>query len=84
MALHTVRAADDQDRVVQHLQYALCLAAEVPVSRRVQQRHLLFAQSKTRLLGKYRDPAIAFDLVMVQKSVFMIDSALRPRYAGQI
>lgn len=50
VALHAVRAADDQDGVVEHLQRALGLGGEVHVPRRVEQRQLRLRQGEQRLL----------------------------------
>ena len=50
VALHAVRAADDQDGAVEHLHRALGLGGEVDVARRVEQRELGSRQCEQRLL----------------------------------
>ena len=84
MALHAIGTADHQNRVVQHLQHTLRLTAKIPVPRCIQQYCLLFAQREARLLGEDRNPTIALNLVMIQKGVLVIHSALCPRHTGQI
>ncbi len=75
MPLHTVRAADDEDRVVEHLKCALRLRGEIDVSRRVEQRDVRVAAIHHSLLGKDGDAALAFERLGVQKGVAVIDAA---------
>ena len=84
MTLHAIGTADHQNRVVQHLQHTLRLTAEISMPRRIQHRHLLLTQHKTCLLCKDCNPTIAFNLVMIEKGVLMIHSALLSRHTGQI
>ena len=74
MGLHAVRAADDQQRAVEHLQAALRLRREIDMSRRVQQRQLAVPEGQHRLLGEDRDAALALETVGIQKAVPVIDA----------
>ena len=49
MSLHPVRAADDQHRIIQHLQGPLHLCRKIHMSGRIQKRHVKIAQCKLRL-----------------------------------
>ena len=69
MPLDAVRAADDKDRVVQHLQGPLHLRREIHMPRRVQEGHLLIPDDRLRLLGKNGDPPVLFHLVCIQEGV---------------
>ena len=60
VGLHAVRCADDQDRVVQHLQGALHLGGEIHMAGGVQQRDGELLRFKQGLLGEDGDAAGAF------------------------
>ena len=79
VCLHAVRAADDKDGAVEHLQRAFHLRGEVGVPRRVEQGHVQCADLKSGLLGKYGDAARAFEAVRVEKGVPVVDTA-EPSY----
>ena len=49
MSLHPVRAADDQHRIIQHLQGPLHLCRKIHMSGRIQKRHVKITQYKRRL-----------------------------------
>ena len=72
MPLHAVRAADHQNRSVQHLQRALHFRSKIHMSRRIQQRNLPSLERKLCLLGKNRDAALAFHGKRIQKRILMI------------
>ena len=84
VALHAVRAADDKDRVVEHLQGALCFGGEIDVARRIEQRDVRAAAVEHRLLGKDGDAALALERFGVQKGVAVIDAAERAQRARGI
>ena len=48
--LHTVRPADDENRIIQHAQAALRLGDEIDVPRRIQKRNAALRQVDHRLL----------------------------------
>ena len=75
VALHAVRTADDKYRVVEHLQGALGLGGEVHVPRGVEQGEFGVFESEHRLLGENGDPALALQAEVVEKGVFVVDSA---------
>ena len=60
VGLHAVRCADDQDRVVQHLQGALHLGGEIHMAGGVQERDGELLRFKQGLLGEDGDAAGAF------------------------
>ena len=70
--LHTVRAADDEHGVVEHLQRALHLGGKVHVPRRVEQRDRRVAQRQARLPREDRDAARTLERVRVQMCVFVV------------
>ena len=84
VALHAVRAADDKDRVVEHLQGALRFGGEIDVARRIEQRDVRAAAVEHRLLGKDGDAALALERFGVQKGVAVIDAAKRAQRARGI
>ena len=84
VGLHAVRAADDQDGAVQHLEGALHLRGEVHVARGVQQRGLLLPQGEHRLLGVDGDAPLPLQLVRVQEGVPVVHPAQGPDAAGLI
>ena len=84
MALHAVRAADDKDRVVEHLQGALRFGGEIDVARRIEQRDVRAAAVEHRLLGKDGDAALAFECFGIQKGIAVIDAAERAQCARGI
>ena len=63
--LHAVRAAYDNNGIVQHLHGAFGLRGKVDVTGGVQQCDLNFTGGKTRLLGKYRNAALTLKRKMV-------------------
>ena len=50
MSLYPVRAADDQDPVIQHLEGTLHFRREIHMSRSIQQGDLLIFQAEDCLL----------------------------------
>ena len=84
VALHAVRAADDKDRVVEHLQGALCFGGEIDVARRIEQRDVRAAAVEHCLLGKDGDAALALERFGVQKGIAVIDAAERAQRARGI
>ena len=79
VALHAVRAADDEHGVVEHLQRALHLARKIDVAGRVQQRKLDVAERQHGLLRKNRDAALALLHVGIEKGVLVVDAAELPQ-----
>ena len=73
--LHAVRAADDEHRIIEHLQRALHLGGKVHVSRRVEQCDSRVAERHARLPRKDRDAARTLERMRVHVRVFMVDAA---------
>ena len=73
--LHTVRAADDEHRIIEHLQRALHLGGKVHVPRRVEQCDRRVAERHARLPRKDRDAARTLERVRVHVRIFMVDTA---------
>ena len=65
MRLYAVCSAHDQNRVVQHLERALHLTAEIRVPGRVKQCKLLVANRKPCFLGVDRNAALPFNFIRV-------------------
>ena len=84
VALHAVRAADDEHGVVEHLQRALHLARKVDVAGRVQQRKLDIAERQHGLLRKDRDAALALLHVGIEKGVLVVDAAELPQLPARV
>ena len=72
MALYSVRSADHQHRIVQHLQRAFHLRRKIHMSRCVQQRDILVLPLKLRLLGKNCDSPVPLLTIRIQKRVPVI------------
>ena len=75
MRLDAVRAADDQDRIVQHLKRALHFRREVHMAGRIQQCDRCIRQRQLCLFGKNRDAALPFERESIQKGIPMIHAA---------
>ena len=81
VGLHAVSAADDQHRIVQHLQGPLGLGGKIHVARRVQQGQHRFlgvaagGQRENRLFGKNRNAPGPLLGVGVQKGVPVVHPA---------
>ena len=73
--LHAVRPADDQDRVIQHLERALHLTGKIHVPRRVHKGDLCPGQGEPGLLGKDRDAPLPLQRPGVQKGVPVVHPA---------
>ena len=84
VSLYAVRAADDQDSIIENLQSSLHLRGKIHMSGCVQQRHLFVLQRKTRLLGKNRDSSRPLHLIRIQKGVSVIHPPHFPNASGQI
>ena len=84
MSLHTVRTADDQHRIIQHLQGPLHLCRKIHMSGRIQKRHVKIAQLQLCLLGKYRNAASPLHRIRIQKGILMVHSAQPPQCTGPI
>ena len=84
MSLHPVRAADDQHRIIQHLQGALHLCRKIHMSGRIQKRHVKIPQLQLCLLGKYGNAPGPFHRVRIQKGILMVHSAQPPQHTGSI
>ena len=85
VALHALRAGDDQQRHVQHAQRALGLAQEIDVPRRVHQRDVQrpvpARQVKRRLLAEDRDAPRPLDRVAVHEGVAVVDAPRPAQHA---
>ena len=81
MALHAVRAADDEHGVVEHLKRALHLGGEIDMAGRVEQCDVRVAAVQHRLLGEDGDAALALKRFGIQKGVAVIDAAERTQRA---
>ena len=75
MRLHAVRAADDEHRIIEHLQRALHLGGKVHVPRCVEQCDRRVAERHARLPRKDRDAARTLERVRVHVRIFMVDTA---------
>ena len=74
MRLHAVRAADDQNGAVHHLQGTLHLRGKVHVSRRVQQRDMGIRQGQQRLLGEDGDAALPLLHIVVEIRIAVVNA----------
>ena len=86
VALHALRAGDDEQRRIQHGQRALHLAGKIDVPRRIHQRDekRLAARNrprKRRLFGENRDAARALHRIVVHEGVAVIDAAAGANHA---
>ena len=75
VALHALRAADDQHRAVQHREGTLRLGGEIHMAGGVQQGQHRVGQRKHCLFGKDGDASAAFQRVGVQKGVAVVHTA---------
>ena len=82
--LYAVRAADDEHRVVEHLQRALHLGGEIDVAGGVKQRDMRITAIQHGLFGENGDAALALERFRVQKGISMIDTAKRAQRAGGV
>ena len=84
VALHAVRAADDEHGVIEHLQSALHLARKIHVAGRVQQRELRLPERQHSLLRENRDPALALLHVGVEKGALVVDAPELPELSARV
>ena len=84
MALDPVGAADDEDRVVENLQGAFGLGGEIDMSRGVKQGEAHVAVIEDRLFGKNRNAPVAFQGVVIEKGVAVIDPAELTEVTGAV
>ena len=84
MALHTVRAADHKDRIIQHLQRAFGFGGKVHMSRRVKQGEYGVVGCEDGLLGKDGDAACAFVRQEVHDGVAVVDVAVAVRQPREV
>ena len=75
MPLHAVRAADDQNDVVQHLERALHLRRKIHMARRIQKGNIHLFCMQDRLLGKDGDAPLPLQLIRVQIGISVIHPA---------
>ena len=84
VALHAVRAADEQQRAVDDGHDALGLRRKIGMARRVEQGDGEMLRFKARLLGKNRDTARPLQLVRVEMGVSAVNTAERAQRAGLV
>ena len=84
VALHTIRAAHNENRRIEYRERALRFAGKVHMARRIEKGYGAVFPCESRLLGKDRDAALALLRVSVEKSVRMVDAAQTPKRAGGI
>ena len=91
MGLDAVGAGDDEDRVIKHLQGALCLRRKIDVAGGVEQGQPGFLQTggigrqvEHGLLGKDCDAAGAFHRVGIKKSVAVVHPPQLAQNAGAV
>ena len=73
--MQSVRAADDQNRIVEHLQRALHLGRKIHMTWCIKQYKADIIYSKNRLLGEDRDAALSLERIGIQKSVPVVHAA---------
>ena len=84
VALHTIRSAYEQHRIVKNLQRPLHLRRKIHMPRRVHQRHFHIIQHYLCLFGKDRDAARALHRKIVKKRILMIHTPELPYSSGQV
>ena len=84
VGLHTVGAADDQHRAVQHLQRPLHLCRKVHMTRGIQNLKLHIIYGQAGLLGKDGDPPLPLQAVGIQKGVPVIHPAQLAQLAAPV
>ncbi|MNN26179.1 hypothetical protein D3C81_1396790 [compost metagenome] len=75
MSFDTFHRADDDDRVIEHLQRSFHLCGEIDVTGRVQQKIRRFAVFHFGLISENGDPTRFLNFVTVEKSVAVVDPA---------
>ena len=75
MSLHTIRSADHQDRIIQHLKGSLCFRRKIHMSRRVHQCNLQIPTMQSGLFGKNRDSSLPLHLKGVQEGIPVVHPA---------
>ena len=84
MALHAVGAADNQHRIIQHLQCPLGLRGKIHMARGVQQGKIGIARREEGLLGENGNAARLFQRVGVQKGILMVHATQLADGAGAV
>ena len=84
MALHPVRRADEQHRIVQYLERPLHLGGEVHVAGGIQQGELRPLPAQPGLLGEDGDAPLPLLDVGVQERVPVVHPPQLPDPAGQV
>ena len=82
MPLRAVRAADDQNRRVQHLKRALHLTGKIHMPRGIQQRDGRALPGQLRLLGEDGDAPLPLLGIGIQKGVPVIHPPQPPQPSG--
>ena len=75
MSLYSVRTADHQYCIVQHLKSTLHLCRKIRMSRRIQQSYFLITKGEFRLFGKYCNSSGPFQLMGVEKCILIVHSS---------
>ena len=75
MPLNAICTADQQNRIIQHLQRTLHLCGKIHMTGSVKKCDLRISQREKRLLGKDRDSSASFQFVGIKKCITMIHSS---------
>ena len=84
VALDAVGAADDQHRIIEHLQGALGLGGKVHMAGGIQQGEVGVSCCQQGLFGKDGDAACLFQRVGVEKGVLVVHAAQFPDGTGAV
>ena len=84
MALDAIRAADDQNGIIQHLQRPLHLRGKIHMAGGVHQRQLRFRQLQPGQLGENGDAPLPLQRIVVQKGVLVIYPAQTADAAARV
>ena len=84
VALHAVRSAYEQHRIVKNLQRPLHFRRKIHMPRRIDQSHFHIIQHYLCLFGKDRDAACTLHCKIIQKRILMIHAPKLPYSSGQI
>ena len=74
MPLDSVRAGNDQDRIVEHGEGTFHFRRKIDVPRRIKQREGEIRRGDDRRFGEDGDAALPFHRIGVKKRVSMIDA----------
>ena len=84
LPVYTICSTDNQNSSIKNLQRSFHLGRKIGMSRCIKKCKIFIINREKSLFGKYGNPSGFFKGVSIQKSIFVIDTALRSDNTGEI